>query len=231
MPGTRNNSRARPGRTCSPPRRSAPAAALTAGLDKRSGRALGTLARGGPPARPGCPAGPFGILLSVQGQRRERGVATAQAAAARPPHRSQELQGGKRGRRSFPPRGPGFSAPGEADSRKAWFLPAFLLWCRWPQNLGPDFQPQGPLTAPAAAPWLSRNPGPSACCALFYSLGCIVSKTSKGTRQTAGIKICRYSSLLCLLISVLWPLQLPGLKFQSSGYFLYPRSPLQHPMT
>lgn len=69
------------------------------------------------------------------------------------------------------------------------------------------------------------------CPVLFHSLYCITSKTSKGTRKTAGIKSFRYSRLLYLLISVLWSLQLPDLKSQSSGYFLYPRSPPQHPMT
>lgn len=96
LPGTRerraaiininnDNNDARPDPTYRQPRRSSPAAALIADLETGGGRALGTPARGGSPARPPCPAGPCGVLLSLQGHRQEPAVAAVQAAAARRP--------------------------------------------------------------------------------------------------------------------------------------------------
>lgn len=191
MSVTNNNNEARrparPGRTY--PQR--PYRRSYSGLGEGSGRALGPRAGRAPPG--------LRILLSPRGQRQESGAAVRAAAARHPlpraagtEEREKSLLSHYGGQVSQPPerpipRMPGFSLPlcsGVGDHR-----------------LSPDFQHQGSFTAPAAAPWSSSYPRPLACPLLFYSPFCLVSKASKGTKQTAGNKICRFSCLLCLLVS------------------------------
>lgn len=117
--------RARPGRPCCQPRSALPP------------RSWGKPPRLGYPrqGRAGLACGPCGSSSPSKGSAgSEQWRLSKQRRLGTPPPSKSCREG--RGRRAFPPRRPGFSAPGEADYRKAWFPPAFFLWCRWPQRLG-----------------------------------------------------------------------------------------------
>lgn len=143
----------------------------------------GTAGAGSPGLPPGCPAPRVGarrgggrpsrraagvrLPVVLRGQGRQRTAAVVPARLGSP---LQELQGREKRFLS--------TVGGEVDFQKARLLPAFALpWFRRPLGLGPGFQRRGAFsTAPAAFPWLSRNPGPSACRAVFRSPRCKASK-------------------------------------------------------